>query len=366
MVAVSSICQQPCKFSPRDNRCRHFQSRSADPSEQHRPCWWLRKQLRIANRKLQERHAELDALRRAKTEKYVPPWASEARLLHHQFSARIIAMCCCLAVVIGFRAVPKVLKIINRCLELDIPVPSRDAVRLWNCRNGVAILQEAKKSTGWIWMIDHSVQLGKMCVLVVLGIHKDNIPRNRPLRRSDMTVLAVSPAPSRSKEEVRKQLLAVAHEFGHPFATICDGASELREAVATLKNEEFSGLCLYDTRHRIAARLKIVPGKSDRWIEFEGKVGCAIAQLQQTELDHLMPSQPHPPKTSTSLNSTTRPLHSFVPIRVHSWFKTALNSKPGPRAKARQKPRPPKTATYLKSTTHSPCVHSCPFVSIRG
>lgn len=289
MVAVSSICQQPCKFSPRDNRCRHFQSRSADPSEQHRPCWWLRQQLRIANRKLQERHAELDALRRAKTEKYVPPWASEARLIHHQFSARIIAMCCCLAVVIGFRAVPKVLKIINRCLELDIPVPSRDAVRLWNCRNGVAILQEAKKSAGWIWMIDHSVQLGKMCVLVVLGIHKDNIPQNRPLRRSDMTVLAVSPAPSRSKEEVRKQLLAVAHEFGQPFATICDGASELREAVATLKNEEFSGLCLYDTKHRIAARLKIVLGKSDRWIEFEGKVGCAIAQLQQTELDHLMP-----------------------------------------------------------------------------
>ncbi|HAV33760.1 MAG TPA: hypothetical protein DCX79_17315, partial [Planctomycetaceae bacterium] len=172
----------------------------------------------------------MEALRKAKTEKYVPPWASEARLIHHQFSARIIAMCCCLAVVIGFRAVPKVLKIINRCLELDIPVPSRDAVRLWNCRNGIAILQEAKKSTGWIWMIDHSVQLGKMCVLVVLGIHKDNIPRNRPLRRSDMTVLAVSPAPSRSKEEVRKQLLAVAHEFGHPFATICDGASELREA----------------------------------------------------------------------------------------------------------------------------------------
>ncbi|MFM8474895.1 MAG: hypothetical protein ACKOEO_03750 [Planctomycetaceae bacterium] len=56
-----------------------------------------------------------------------------------------------------------------------------------------------------------------------------------------MTVLAVSPAPSRRKGEVQKQLQAVAYEFGHPFATICDGASELREAVATLKNEEFSG-----------------------------------------------------------------------------------------------------------------------------
>jgi hypothetical protein len=162
-------------------------------------------------------------------------------------------------------------------------------VRLWNCRNGVAILQEPKKSAGWIWLIDHSVQLGKMCVLVVLGIQKDKVPRNRSLQRSDMTVLAVSPAPSRRKEEVQKQLQAVAYEFGHPFATICDGASELREAVATLKNEEFSGICLYDTRHRIAARLKFTLATFERWIEFEGKVGSSIAQLQQTELDHLMP-----------------------------------------------------------------------------
>ena len=191
--------------------------------------------------------------------------------------------------MVGFRAVPKVLRITNRALDLDVPVPSRDVVRLWNCRNGVAILQEPKKSAGWIWLIDHSVQPGKMCVLVVLGIQKDKVPRNRSLQRSDMTVLAVSPAPSRRKEEVQKQLQAVAYEFGHPFATICDGASELREAVATLKNEEFSGICLYDTRHRIAARLKFTLATFERWIEFEGKVGSSIAQLQQTELDHLMP-----------------------------------------------------------------------------
>jgi hypothetical protein len=289
VASVSSICRQAFKSPPGDIRCRHCGSQSDASSEAHQQVARLTQRLHIANRKLQERDAELEALRKAKTEKYVPPWASEARLRHHQFSARIIALCCCLAVVIGFRAVPKVLKIINRCLELDIPVPSRDAVRHWNCRNGVAILREPKKSTGWIWMIDHSVQPGKMCVLVVLGIHKDNIPRDRPLKRSDMTVLAVSPAPSRNKAEVTKQLQAVVQKFGHPFATICDGACELREAVATLKNAEFSGICLHDTKHRIAARLKINLGRSERWIAFEGKVGSSIAQLQQTELDHLMP-----------------------------------------------------------------------------
>ena len=207
----------------------------------------LRAQLKIANRKLQELDAELEAL------------------------------------VVGFRAVPKVLRITNRALDLDVPVPSRDVVRLWNCRNGVAILQEPKKSAGWIWLIDHSVQPGKMCVLVVLGIQKDKVPRNRSLQRSDMTVLAVSPAPSRRKEEVQKQLQAVAYEFGHPFATICDGASELREAVATLKNEEFSGICLYDTRHRIAARLKFTLATFERWIEFEGKVGWSTELCDSTQ-----------------------------------------------------------------------------------
>jgi hypothetical protein len=55
-------------------------------------------------------------------------------------------------------------------------------------------------------MIHHSVLPRKMYVLVVLGIHKDEVPRDRSLKRSDMTVLAVSPAPSRRKEEIHEQL----------------------------------------------------------------------------------------------------------------------------------------------------------------
>lgn len=289
MESASSICRQVFKPSPANvSYCQgHPQSTQSHRANQEGRR--LAALLRESNRKLQERDAELAALRHTKDKKFAPPWASEPTLRHHQFSPRIIAMCCCLAVVVGFRAVPRVLAIINQFLELDIPVPTRDAVRLWNCRNGVAILQEPKKSRDWIWMIDHSVKLGKMCVLVVLGIEKDKVPRDKPLKRSDMSVLAVSPAPSRCKEEVRKQLQAVAVEFGSPVATICDGASELREAIGTLKNEDFSGICLHDTKHRISSRLKISLGKSERWIKFESRIGQSIALLQQTELDHLLP-----------------------------------------------------------------------------
>jgi hypothetical protein len=139
---------------------------------------------------------------------------------------------------------------------MELKVPSRDVVRNWNCRNGVAMLQEPTKADNWIWMIDHSVQLGKMFVLVVLGIRQVDLPEGRPLTRQNMSVLAVLPTRSRGKEEVSSQLHQVAANFGEPMAVVCDGACELREGVASLKDVGFKGVCLSDVKHKIANLLK--------------------------------------------------------------------------------------------------------------
>jgi hypothetical protein len=136
--------------------------------------------------------------------------------------------------------------------QWQIEVPSRDAVRNWSCRNGVAILQEAPRADDWVWMIDHSIQLGKMFVLVVLGIHQSELPRNRALRREDMTPLAVLPTRSRDKEEVARQLNKTADQFGTPLAVISDGASELHEGVVRLKRGGFSVIHLDDIKHKAA------------------------------------------------------------------------------------------------------------------
>ena len=83
----------------------------------------------------------------------------------------MIALSCQLAAKIGFRAAPQVLELISNGFSLDLRIPSRDAVRNWTCRAGLALLQH-EKADYWIWMIDHSVQLGKMYVLTVLGIRQ--------------------------------------------------------------------------------------------------------------------------------------------------------------------------------------------------
>lgn len=216
----------------------------------------------------------------------LPNWKN---LPGHQFSAEIICLCCQLSLLIGIRAVPKVIECFAKAFNLQIQVPSRDAVRNWNCRNGVAILQEAAHADDWVWMIDHSVQLGKMFVLVVLGIRQSELPTGRALRRQDMTPLAVLPTSSRDKEEVAKQLSDVATKFGTPLAVLSDGARELHEGVRCLQSEGFSGVHLDDIKHKVANLLKKLLRNDERWKAFSAKLGTTTAAIQQTELEHLLP-----------------------------------------------------------------------------
>lgn len=207
----------------------------------------------------------------------------------HQFDPKLIAVCCQLCLITGFRAVPKVLECVSKAYNLDLAIPSHDAVRNWNCRNGVAILAETRRANDWIWLVDHSVQLGQMSVLAVLGIRAIDVPRKRALKRSDMTVLGIMPTNSRTKQEIGKQLQSVADEFGKPVATVSDGARELQEALSEVQENPKESVCLDDVKHKIAVVLKRELNNNKRWQEFERHLGTTTSAIQQTELEHLLP-----------------------------------------------------------------------------
>jgi len=236
-----------------------------------------------------EIHSQLVAENRALRSASAEAPAKWKVLPGHQFSAEMICLCCLLSLLVGFRAVPKVIKCFATIFGLKIEVPSRDAVRNWGCRNGVAILEEPRHADDWVWMIDHSVQLGKMFVLVVLGIRQREFPSGRVLRREDMSVLAVLPTSSRSKHEVARQLAKVSESFGAPMAVLSDGAPELHEGVRLVENADFSPVHLDDIKHKIANLLKHRLKNCPHWKAFSAKLGSTTAAIQQTELEHLLP-----------------------------------------------------------------------------
>jgi hypothetical protein len=240
-------------------------------------------------RRLQRINEQLRREIKLSAEQPKPTPIEHVNLPGDQFSAVMICLCCQLSMIVGIRAVPKVIELFATTFDLPLQVPSRDVVRNWSCRNGVAILKEATGQDDWIWMIDHSVQLGKMFVLVVLGIRQSELPEGRPLRRQDMSVLAVLPTSTRDKEEVSKQLTGVWQSLGMPIAVLSDAAAELHHGVASLQKAGFCGVHLDDIKHKIANLLKRRLNKDPRWKAFTAQLGKTTASIQQTELDHLLP-----------------------------------------------------------------------------
>lgn len=132
----------------------------------------------------------------------------EQRLKGHQFGAKMIAMCCELCKCVGFRATERILPVIRQWLGLSLRVPTRNTMRSWCSRYGIAVMQQARqKADDWIWLIDHHVQIGKEVALVILGIRQSELPIDRPLQRGDMKPLAVVSSTSRRKEDVEQALV---------------------------------------------------------------------------------------------------------------------------------------------------------------
>ena len=68
------------------------------------------------------------------------------------------------------------------------PVPHYTTVRFWLLRVGLHKLNRPKEqASDWVWIIDHSNQIGKEKCLVILGVRVSQLPqpgKDYPLRSS--------------------------------------------------------------------------------------------------------------------------------------------------------------------------------------
>ena len=101
----------------------------------------------------------------------VQSFCEERGIFNHKFGARMIALCVNLARSMSFRAVPLALKQIFETLGITACVPSHDSIEHWSKRVGLAQLKKSRhRHKDWLWIVDHSNQIGQEKVLVILGI----------------------------------------------------------------------------------------------------------------------------------------------------------------------------------------------------
>lgn len=192
-----------------------------------------------------------------------------------------------LARKIGLRPTVTVLQIVFDWLQVPCEIPCYQTIRNWMQRIGLDRMQQAERVTDGIWLVDHSMQIGTEKVLVVLRVRESRLPSQRtPLRHEDVELLCCQPGKQWKREDVFAVYQRLAAQYGHPVSVLTDGAVELREPAAMLKNKGQSPLVIRDLKHFLANRLEALLTRNASWQEFMAHMGQTRAAVQQTEMAH--------------------------------------------------------------------------------
>jgi hypothetical protein len=217
----------------------------------------------------------------------------------HGYGAGIIRLFLSLVLRAGvsLRSAPRVLETINEALGLSLPVPCWTTGRLWLLRLGHALLTARPEVAGdWVWLIDHSVQIGKEKCLVILGIRLADLPEpGVSLRHEDLELIELLPASDWTRADVERALEQAAGRTGSvPRAIVDDHGVDLTGGVSLFRQRHPQTIEIYDVKHKCACLLKARLEKNLRWQEFQTRLGQTRCAVQQTELAFLTPPSPKP------------------------------------------------------------------------
>ncbi len=157
----------------------------------------------------------------------------------------------------------------------------------------------------WVWMSDHSNQIGPEKALVVLGVRASQLPPpGETLKHKDVHLLTVRPGTAWKREDMGSVYRELAVQYGNPRAVLCDGAVELRDGAQCLQKQRSDTIVLQDFKHKAATFLKAMVGDHPRFAEFNTHMGKTRSAIQQTELAHLTPPGQKPKARFMNLAST--------------------------------------------------------------
>jgi hypothetical protein len=168
--------------------------------------------------------------------------------------------------------------------------PCPNSGRLWLLRIGLFRLTcRKRKADDWVWMIDHTLQLGPYKCLVMIGIRLSAWDRSRPLKHEDMTLLNLTPMEQSSGERVQEQLEAVVRTTGVPRAVVSDQGTDLKRAMQLFQKVHPQVRHQHDMKHKNALLLKKELERDRRWGEFVKQANRTKLATTQTALAFLNP-----------------------------------------------------------------------------
>jgi hypothetical protein len=175
--------------------------------------------------------------------------------------------------------------------ELRQPVPSWYSGRLWLLRLGYYKLhREQEHADDWIWIVDHSVQLGSEKCLVILGIRQSKLPQvELYLNHEDVEPIALLPVTHSNGEIVYQQLTQTVEKTGVPRQIVGDHGTDIKSGIERFCQDHEETCYIYDIKHKGAALLKRELNADPYWAIFIQLAAQTSKRVQQTLLSALAP-----------------------------------------------------------------------------
>jgi hypothetical protein len=215
----------------------------------------------------------------------------------HQFGAKLMALFADLVLkaATSQRAAAAVLEIVAPYIPGLKRVPCANSGRMWLMRLGLyELLREKEAADDWVWIMDHTVQLGPWKCLVIVGVRLSAWRRKEgPLEHEDLTLLNLTPMEQSTGKAVAAQLQETRERTGIvPAAVLSDEGAELKSGMALFREgspEVRDVPHVHDIKHKVATILKKELHDDKTWQSFVTRTNRTKLQVTLTQLAFLVP-----------------------------------------------------------------------------
>jgi hypothetical protein len=215
----------------------------------------------------------------------------------HQFDASLMLLFVDLVLkaATSQRAAAGVLQLVAPYVPGLPRVPCANSGRLWLMRLGLyELLRKKEVAKDWVWIMDHTVQLGPHKCLVIVGVRLSAWRRKKaPLEHEDLSLLKLIPMEQSTAAAVAEQLEATRREMGvAPAAVLSDEGAELKSGMALFRQQSAEARHVphvLDIKHKVAILLKRELHGNASWQSFVTRTNRTKLQTTLTDLAFLVP-----------------------------------------------------------------------------
>ena len=182
-------------------------------------------------------------------------------------------------------------QIIGLFSRFPFDAPAMTTIRLWILRIGLYLHQRpAPRASEWIFLIDHTCELGPGKVLVILGVRQSQLhPGDYNIGHQDVEILHLEPMDSSTGERMYDILSALSEDVGVPQQIVSDHGSDLVKAERLFTSDHPDVVVTWDITHRMARLILAEIAEDTRWQEFRQACSETRNAVQQTALRFLAP-----------------------------------------------------------------------------